>query len=372
MSNFSQNFGSHTEEPLNGESHLAAGPPELPSCDPAMIVADSPRVNTSGVPSLFPAAEQVFSFRTNSPLSSCPLGPLLEQSSSTGSSRTRPHEQVDHVDGPVYKSRRWTKEETNLWTTVKQFLQDPYSNTEPAVSCPICYTDIAIYGLRGQHPDPVEMANGTQKVGIVTICNHILCQDCFHKHIDSREEEFQAPACPVCRLELTHSFEGCQHLICPKRLPIFPTDTVDMIPLTLPERPDGARLPPQACLQCIQNTAQQYLDISLNYVANLVQGADNNYEENVQIIPGWANVVGHIGSVIGNFTTAAKHRSWTWAAPADVSLQIAFIDDPIVFSLDPEIRYSGRDALILLANSAQDYMHSAYWLVPYCRPKMCT
>lgn len=368
MSDSSHNLGFYGEESPNGESHLAAGPSELLRRDSNTNMNAISRIDGARVSSIFPAAEQVFSFRTGSPLSFSPLDPLLS-SSTNGFVRKRSHDAIDDAEGSVRKQSRWMREETSLWTAVKQFLQDPSPTVEPAVSCPICYTVIAIQGLRSQHPDPIEIVNRTQRVGVTTICNHIICQDYFYKHIESRKERAQDPTCPVCRLKMMHSFDGCEHIIYPKRLPLFSKDTVDMIPLTLPERPEGARLVPQACLACLHSTARQYLDISLNYVANLVHGAANSHEDNLQDVPGWASVVSHINSVIGNFTDVAKACSWTRAAPSDVRLQIAFVDDSSVTHLDPSIRYSGQDSLVSLNEVGQNDMYSAQWLVPYCRPR---
>lgn len=280
-------------------------------------------------------------------------------------SRKRLRDEVDDAaDEPVgslKKARQETREETSLWTTVKKFLQSPESLPEPAVSCPICYGEIAIRGLPSQAPCPWKLSGGWQKVGSALPCAHVVCQECIERHLGAQEEASREPTCPVCRLDLKHGY--CGHAVAAKRLPLASSETADMVPLTLPELPEDRRALPEDCLPCLREAASRYLDVSLNHIVNLVQGTDDSTEKNVADNPLWAHVAGHLHSVVRNFTNDSKMRTphWEFLGMSDQGLKVAFIDDACVATLAPDIRYSGQDTIIWEDD------HQAYWLVPQTR-----
>lgn len=282
--------------------------------------------------------------------------------------RKRSHDDADDDDTanagdePAEKKARLdTREETNLWTTVKQYLQDPASETaaEPSVSCPICYCEIAIRGLPSQQPDPRKLADGRQKVGNTLPCAHILCQDCIKQTLASQHDSHSPPTCPICRFNLRHT--RCGHTVAAKRLPLASLETLDMVPPTIPEHTEGL---PRNCLPCIWTRAMPTLDKKLNLIVNLVTGEKRGPEENLEEVPGWSQTLDRIRCEMAAFIHDRMTNTPRWEVldPTDDGLRVAFVDDESVMELDPTIRYSSQDS-ILTSEDAQD----SCWYVPVPR-----
>lgn len=286
---------------------------------------------------------------------------------SYNNSRKRPHDQfkvgdVGTIDNNADKKiRQDTREDTSLWTTVKNYLKDPESSQEPAVSCCICYTEIAIRGLPSQSPCPWKLSDGWQKVGVTLPCAHILCQECIKNHLRSQHESAREPTCPVCRMSLKHGF--CGHTVAARRIPVSTTETADIVPLTLPELPHGKKSLPDDCLPCLRRTVGRYIDTGLNCVIDLIQGEENLPERNIENDPAWATVVGHVQSVLRNFTDSQKIGAhWEYMSPSDQDLRVAFVDDACVAGLAPGVRYAVEDTIVSLHSN--DGIEQAYWYLP--------
>lgn len=289
-----------------------------------------------------------------------------EKEASMRRKRSRDETNEPNPERPSEKRlKQEQREETNVWTTVKKFLQDPKSTPEPAVSCPICYGEIAINGLPRQSPCPYKLSEGWQKVGITLPCAHIICQDCTEKHLDAQDEMGREPTCPVCRFNLRHNC--CEHTVASKRLPIASYETIDIIPLTLPELPAGERnLLPDNCLPCLRQGVLTYLDTGLEYIINEIHGTEQqSYANDSQ----WQNVVGRMQGIVSNFVNQRKTGPhWDFFAMSDYSLQVAFVDDETVANLAPEIRYAGGDVILdPRPEDAQGAMGQSYWFVPVAR-----
>lgn len=232
-------------------------------------------------------------------------------------SQKRKHSEISglNVDGPVKRSRHsGEEEETTLWTTVKKYLENPGRRPQPSVSCPVCLGPIAIRGVPILEPCPWKLANGSQAVGAVLPCAHILCLECFNGHIAAQEEMVPdgLKFCPCCRFELL--FPGCFHVIPAQRVPIATDEDASIVPLTMPELQPGLEHRfPEDCFDCTHRAVEEYVDISLRFVSEIIHGVaylpsegppewDDavesslqqvwNYMEYQRSIPSWRN--GHV------------------------------------------------------------------------------
>lgn len=253
-----------------------------------------------------------------------------------------------------------SRQETSFWPAVKAFLEKPETLPEPAVCRPICYGDIAVRGLPSQIPNPWKLSEGSQKVGVVLPCAHILCQDCCGARIDRLDSQNLPLACPVCRFQMIH--DGCGHMITPKRLPIASYENADMVPLTLVEMPEGKDGLPAQCLPCLRTTALTHLSWSLSHVTQFVRPSSDAAHGQ------WDLIAGSVKSMVTNFVDSQKMGShWEFMASSDVSLRVAFVDDiHTIGMLPPEIRYAAGDKIIVVPDNEDD---QAFWLVPYARSK---
>lgn len=251
-----------------------------------------------------------------------------------------------------------SRQETNYWPTVKAFLQSPESVPEPEVSCPVCYGEIALRGLPSQTPCPWKVSQGSQKVGVVLPCAHILCQDCCESHIDRLDHQNLPLTCPICRFEMLH--DGCGHMITAKRLPIATYEKADMVPLTLVEMPKGQSGLPAQCLPCLRATALQQLSWSLSHVMQFVRPTSGEAHRE------WDFIADNVHSMVSSFVDKQKMGPhWEFMASSDVSLKVAFVDDVhTVGELLPAIRYSAWDQIVVVPENEDD---QAYWLVPCAR-----
>lgn len=246
-------------------------------------------------------------------------------------------------------------QETNFWPAVKAILEKPETKPEPEVSCPDCYGDIAIRGLPSQTPNPWELAEGSQKVGVVFPCAHSLCQDRCDAHIDRLGSQNLPLTCPVCRLQMHH--EGCGHMITPKRLPIASYENADMVPLTLVEMPEGNDGLPAQCLPCLRTTALTHLSWSLSHVTRFVRpSCDDAHGQ-------WDLIAGRVQVMVTSFVDNQKMGPhWEYMASSDVSLGVVLVDDvDTIGVLPPEIRYSAGDKIIVVPDN------EACWLAPCAR-----
>lgn len=205
-------------------------------------------------------------------------------------SRKRKHSEISklNTDGPS-KRRCWVpEEETNLWTTVKRYLQDPAGRPVPSVSCPICAYPIAIRGVPTQEPDPWRLADGSQKVGTVLPCAHILCEECFNGHSAAQSELHRdgQKSCPICRAGLL--FIGCLHPIPPQRLPVATGEDYSMVPLTIPELHPNEHRFAEDCWDCTSHACEEYIDVSLRFIAGNLYGVEYRVGEGP---PQWEDLV---------------------------------------------------------------------------------
>ncbi|KKY31182.1 hypothetical protein UCDDA912_g08905 [Diaporthe ampelina] len=213
----------------------------------------------------------------------------------TVQSRKRKHSDISglNVDGPAKrtKSRHAEKEETNLWTTVKRYLEDPAAHgPQPSVSCVICTIPIAIRGIPILEPDPWKLADGSQKVGAVLPCAHIFCQECINAHMAAQDELDPTghKSCPFCRGDLL--FTGCLHTVPPQRLPIATSEDFSMAPLTMPElQPGFEHRFPEDCWECTAQASEEYINLSLRFVSEVLHGVGYLPGEGP---PEWDDLVG--------------------------------------------------------------------------------
>lgn len=190
-------------------------------------------------------------------------------------SRKRKHSDISGLDGdrPVKKSRYSAEEEeTNLWTTVKSYLENPAGRPQPMCYCPICMYPIAIRGVPILEPCPWKLADGSQKVGMVLPpCAHIFCGECINKHIAAQDELVPGrKTCPICRADLLFD---CLHTIPPQRVPIATNEDASLVPLTMPElQPGFEHRAPSDCFLCVADAAEQFVDVGLRFVSEAVHG----------------------------------------------------------------------------------------------------
>lgn len=190
-------------------------------------------------------------------------------------SRKRKFSEISSLNSQPVKKRRYNpEEETNLWTTVKQYLKDPAGRPVPAVSCPICMQPIAIRGIPTLEPCPWKLADGSQKVGAVLPCAHIFCQECINSHISAQNELSLtgSKSCPSCRADLL--FIGCLHTIPSQRLPVATSEDFSMVPLTIPELRPKEHLFPEDCWECVIHTCEEYVDVTLRFVSGNLYGIE--------------------------------------------------------------------------------------------------
>ncbi|POS70864.1 hypothetical protein DHEL01_v210742 [Diaporthe helianthi] len=206
-------------------------------------------------------------------------------------SRKRKHAEISTLnDDKPPKRRRCVvaEEETNLWTTVKRYLKNPAGHPVPLVSCPVCMHPIAIRGIPTQEPDPWNLADGSQKVGVVLPCAHMLCSNCFNGH-SAAQAELNLDGdknCPICRASLL--FVGCLHPIPPQRLPVATSEDYSMVPLTISElHPDEHRFA-EDCWDCTSQSCEEYIDVSMRFIAGNLYGVEYRLGEGP---PQWEDLV---------------------------------------------------------------------------------
>lgn len=279
-------------------------------------------------------------------------------------SRKRKYSEISglNVDGPVKRSRHsGEEEETILWTTVKKYLENPTRRPQPSVSCPICLYPIAIRGVPILEPCPWKLANGSQTVGAVLPCAHILCFGCYNGHIAAQEEMIPdgTKNCPCCRFELLYS--GCFHIIPAQRVPIATYEDASMVPLTMPELQPGLEHRfPETCFECTTQAAEEYVEISLRFVSEIVHGVGYvfgegppewndavelslhqvwNYMEYQHSIPSWRN--GHVPAGLLQVSFAGKGADLPQASDASHSDSIVYSREGEVFWYVPVHRDDG-------------------------------
>lgn len=230
-------------------------------------------------------------------------------------SRKRKHSEISglNIDRPVKrtKTRHAEEEETNLWTTVKRYLENPAAHPQPLVSCVICMIPIAIRGVPILEPDPWKLADGSQKVGASLPCAHIFCQECIDEHIAAQDQLDQAgrKTCPCCRASLL--FTNCLDTIPSQRLPVATSEDFSMVPLTMPELQPGLEHRfPEECWECAGQAAEELVDVSLRFVSEMLYGVGYlpgegprewddfveklislmwEYQEHQRSVPSWRN-----------------------------------------------------------------------------------
>ncbi|KAK7729803.1 hypothetical protein SLS53_009171 [Cytospora paraplurivora] len=176
---------------------------------------------------------------------------------------------------PLKRIRVADREETHLWTTVKQYIENPKDFPEP------------------QSPDPYKLLDDSkQKVGIVL---------------------------PYLR------FPDCIHLIPGKRLPIATSEDANMVPLTKPELEAAGAYFPGVCLQCGVSHVEQYLDISFDFIAKYFHGTQQGSAEVID--PEWHKTIQAAIKVARNYmVSTAKETTWQVENPSDVLLEVVFVD----------------------------------------------
>lgn len=266
-------------------------------------------------------------------------------------SRKRKHsdDNVLKADEPPQKKSR--SEETNLWTTVKEYLKSPCENSQPSVSCPICMIPIAIRGVPQLRPCPWKLADESQKVGVVLPCSHIICQDCMSGHISAQDELIQSGDkwCPCCRADLL--FSGCLHLIPSQRLPIATCENTSMVPLTRPEMPPNDF--PEDCWECTAKCTTDYIDVSMSFVSELIHGVAQ--EES----PEWETVVQQSQLLVRGYLDQQRiGPSWRKCSISARKLQVSFMDEGLADLAHDAIVHSRE-------NSTTE--SGAFWFVPVHR-----
>lgn len=228
-------------------------------------------------------------------------------------------------DKPSKRRRCVPGEETNLWTTVKRYLQDPAGRPVPSVSCPICAYPIAIRGIPTQEPDPWKLADGSQKVGAVLPCAHILCGECFNGHSAAQDElnPKGEKNCPICRANLL--FIGCNHPIPPQRLPVATSEDYSMVPLTIPELHPHEHRFPEDCWNCTTHSCEQYIDISMRFIAGNLYGVEYRVGEGP---PQWEALVESHQVVMWNYlNTLRAAPNWRNGKAPFEPLGVTFSED---------------------------------------------
>ncbi|KAK7700611.1 hypothetical protein SLS64_010754 [Diaporthe eres] len=274
-------------------------------------------------------------------------------------SRKRKHSDISGVDAdrPVKKSRYSAEEEdTNLWTTVKSYLENPAGRPQPMCYCPICMYPIAIRGVPVLEPDPWKLADGSQKVGGVLPCAHIICLECINGHFVAQEELVPGhKSCPICRANCKF---GCLHTIPPQRLPIATGEDASLVPLTMPElQPGSGHRLPADCFECTGEAAEEYVDVGLRFVSEVVHG--------VGYLPGegpqeWENLVEASLQLMWDYLENQRAiPSWrNGSVPAGL-LRVSFVEDAADLPQLSDPHYS--DAIVYSREG------EAFWCVPVHR-----
>lgn len=253
------------------------------------------------------------------------------------------------VDEPFKRTYQHSaeEEETNLWTRVKSYLENPAGRPQPLVICPICICPIAIRGIPILEPCPWKLANRSQMVGVALPCAHIICQECFKGHSAAQEELVPGgKSCPICRADLI--FRACKHDIPPQRLPIATYEKASIVPLTSPEIQPGGFPIPENCFDCAAARAEHDIEASMRFVSTTLNGADYLQAEGP---PGWDDVVGAVQmAVLGFIEEQLDKPSWWNGDVPTRLLRVSFAgeaadllqpfnnprDDAIVYSREGE------------------------------------
>lgn len=276
-------------------------------------------------------------------------------------SRKRKHSEISglNIDEPVTSRIRYSaeEEETNLWTTVKSYLEDPAGRPQPSVSCPVCMYPIAIRGIPILEPCPWKLASGSQKFGVVLLCAHIICGECYNGYIRAQNalDPHGQRRCPLCRADL--KFPGCMSIVPPQRLPVATDEDSSIVPLTLPELQPGFEYRfPQECRECVELSCEEYINVSLRFCSEMIHGVGYYPGEGSQE---WDDVV-----------EASQERLWDYLArqrampsfrngsvPTGL-LRVSFIGEPAHI---PSIAHTEIDSILYSQEG------EAFWCVPVHR-----
>lgn len=270
--------------------------------------------------------------------------------------RSRSDDEVQAYQPPQKKTR--IVEETNMWTTVKKYLQNAEDTPEPQVSCPICMVDIAIRGIPSQYPSPYKLINGDQAVGTVLPCAHIICQACIAKHIQTSSHK----TCPCCRADLRYS--GCGHLTPSKRIPVATGENESMIPPTMPELVAAGSKFPEHCFTCQESGTRKYAEIGFNFIADLIY--DTSTGSAGVSDPAWHNVIdASIQVVLDHVVNISGRPDWKSTGMSDnVPLQVAFINDSRLGAAAKKSEHDGQDVIEYVQ---EEGIRTALWSVPLWR-----
>ncbi|KAK3986841.1 hypothetical protein QBC44DRAFT_310970 [Cladorrhinum sp. PSN332] len=138
----------------------------------------------------------------------------------------------------------------SLWHLVKTHLltSDP-GTPPPIVECPfMCGSELAITGIPPSEPG-IEQA-----VGVVLLCGHMACRQCYEGWQDHSVLQERDATCIICRHKMMHKATFCSH---PIRATVIPSScedgqtlaqTLAKVPRTVPEGRDGRPLSCNACL----------------------------------------------------------------------------------------------------------------------------
>lgn len=274
--------------------------------------------------------------------------------------RKRKHYEISglvKVEEPVKRTYQHSAqtEETNLWTRVKSYLENPAGRPQPLVMCPICTCPIAIRGIPILEPCPWKLACRSQMVGVVLPCAHVICQECYNGHWHAQEVLVPdgGRSCPICRAELLHS--GCKHDIPPQRLPIATYEKASIVPLTRSEmQPSGGQPLPENCFDCAAAGAEEDVEVSMRFVSATVNGAGYLPGEGP---PGWDDVVGAIQMAVLDFIEEQldKPSWWNGSVPTGL-LRVTFAGEAA--DLLQPFNHPGSDAIVYSREG------EAFWYVP--------
>lgn len=286
---------------------------------------------------------------------------LVGQMSHNGRKRSRSDEESEADDEPPQKKRR-VKEGTNMWTAVKEYLENPESAAEPQVSCPVCMVEIAIRGVPGQSPCPYKLDQGEQVVGVVLACAHIICQDCIAKHLSAQAEiSARHQTCPCCRADL--KFSKCRHLIPRKRIPIATYEVASKVPSTMPECAAAGQTFPEWCMKCSLSCTQEYIDVTYDsYIAEIMPAISGT--GSVANDPEWQRIVqASFEAVKKYFLGTRKESSWGVMTTSDMLLEVAFVNDERLGDLAERSAHGHG----LIEHALHDGDVHAFWSVPQWR-----
>lgn len=265
---------------------------------------------------------------------------------------------------PSHKRSR-NSQETHLWTTVKKYLKDPCQNPAPRVSCPICSIPIAIRGVPILKPCPWKIADGSQKIGVVLPCTHVICQQCMNSHISAQAELSVSGqrTCPYCRADLL--FPGCKHLIPIQRLPVATSEDASMVPLTKPEMLLDQHFP-EECYDCTAACAKNYVDVSMLFVSELINNSAACVPGQAEN-PEWQNVVEASQRLVRDYL-ARQYIGPNWIKENTSSklLEVSFADQGLA-NLVQGFQPLGHDAIVYSGKDENSTESQAFWFVPVHR-----